>query len=118
MELMVFCLIRWLLEQLWHSVLSQWYWTVWGWKEVKYKIDTIIIKSKTMKMLKFKTNINCTGCLSKVTPYLNKIEGIKEWDVDLNDDDRMLTISSIEANIGTIIKQIHLAGYSAEEIEV
>ena len=69
-----------------------------------------------MKTQKFKTNINCTGCLSKVTPFLNKIEGLKEWDVDLNDDDRILTVSSIETNNESIIKQIHLAGYTAEKI--
>jgi hypothetical protein len=25
-----------------------------------------------MKTLKFKTNINCGGCLAKVTPFLNE----------------------------------------------
>ena len=30
-----------------------------------------------MKTIKFKTNINCGGCISKVTPFLNKQEGVE-----------------------------------------
>ncbi len=29
-----------------------------------------------METLKFKTNINCGGCVAKVTPELNATEGI------------------------------------------
>ena len=36
-----------------------------------------------MKTLKFKTNIKCTGCVAKVTPFLNDEKGIEKWDVDI-----------------------------------
>ena len=45
-----------------------------------------------MNTLKFKSNINCTGCLSKVTPVLNDEKAIEKWDVDLEHDDRILTV--------------------------
>ncbi len=35
-----------------------------------------------MKTSKFKTNINCGGCISKITPYLDKQKGIESWEVD------------------------------------
>ena len=36
-----------------------------------------------MNTLQFKTNIKCTGCISKVTPILNKKLGEGQWEVDL-----------------------------------
>jgi copper chaperone CopZ len=47
-----------------------------------------------MNTLKFKTNINCSGCLSKVTPFLNEEKNIKKWDVNLESDDRILTVET------------------------
>ena len=47
-----------------------------------------------MKTLKFKTNINCGGCISKVTPFLNKQEGVESWEVDTSNPDKILTIES------------------------
>lgn len=37
-----------------------------------------------METLQFKTNINCSGCVAKVTPELNETEGIWHWNVDTN----------------------------------
>jgi copper chaperone len=36
-----------------------------------------------MKTLKFKTNINCNNCIRSVTPFLNEIDSIEEWKVDI-----------------------------------
>lgn len=47
-----------------------------------------------MTEIKFKTNINCTGCLSKVSPVLDGENAIKSWNVDLNHQDRILTIKT------------------------
>ena len=57
-----------------------------------------------MKTLKFKSNINCTGCLSKVTPVLNEEKAIEKWDVDLESDDRILTVetSNLDAEKKTL----------------
>lgn len=47
-----------------------------------------------MNTLKFKTNINCSGCISSITPHLNKVEGIKKWEVDTVDPDKILTVET------------------------
>ena len=36
-------------------------------------------------ILKFKTSINCGGCIAKVTPYLDSVKGITKWEVDRTD---------------------------------
>mgnify|MGYP001817989817 CR=1 FL=1 len=45
-----------------------------------------------MKKLKFKTNINCNNCIRSVTPFLNKVDTIDLWQVDINNPDKILTV--------------------------
>lgn len=45
-----------------------------------------------METLQFKTNINCGGCVAKVTPGLNETEGICHWNVDTNNPNKILTV--------------------------
>ncbi|MDT0641955.1 heavy-metal-associated domain-containing protein [Zunongwangia sp. F363] len=69
-----------------------------------------------MKTLKFKTNINCGGCVSKVTPFLNKQEGVESWEVDTNNPDKILTVetdSATEEEVKTILQKV---GFKAEKI--
>jgi copper chaperone CopZ len=68
-----------------------------------------------METLKFKTNINCTGCLSNVTPVLDQEKDIENWEVDLNSEDRVLTVKSNGLSKAAIIQKINKAGYVAEE---
>ena len=69
-----------------------------------------------MKTLKFKTNINCGGCVSKVTPFLNKQDGVERWEVDTDNPDKILTVESngaTDEDIETALKKI---GFKAEKI--
>jgi len=68
------------------------------------------------KTFKFKTNINCGGCVSTVTPFLNGIEGISEWEVDINDKDKPLTVVSDTATEHQIVDAVREAGYKIEKI--
>jgi copper chaperone len=68
------------------------------------------------KTMKFKTSINCNGCLSKVTPTINKIDGIIEWSVDLADKDKILTVVAENVEAIEIIQKISQTGFVAEEI--
>ncbi|MEK6480427.1 cation transporter [Catalinimonas sp. 4WD22] len=68
-----------------------------------------------MKTLKFKSNIKCTGCLEKVTPYLNSTEGIKKWEVDLKNPEKVLTIIG-ETNEAKIREAVQKAGFKAEKV--
>lgn len=66
-----------------------------------------------MKTLKFKTNIQCTNCLSKVTPKLNQQNGISSWNVDLADPDRTLTVETENLEPEDIKKAVLKAGFIA-----
>jgi copper chaperone len=67
-----------------------------------------------MKTLKFKTNINCNGCIAKVTPFLNQSEGISTWEVDTANPQKILSINTESLNEGDIVAVIKSAGYNAE----
>ena len=67
-----------------------------------------------MKTLKFKTNMNCGGCVSKVTPFLNKQEGVKSWEVDTANPDKILTIESDGASEEDLKSTLQKIGFKAE----
>ena len=68
-----------------------------------------------METMKFKTNLKCSGCVEKVTPYLNEAVGEKKWEVDLNDPARVITVAG--GSDETRVKQaFERAGYKAEKI--
>ncbi|KAA9325154.1 heavy-metal-associated domain-containing protein [Adhaeribacter soli] len=69
-----------------------------------------------MKELKFKTNINCGGCVANVTPFLNKAEGISEWSVDTTNAQKVLTVTTEKLNEATVIELVKEAGYKAESL--
>lgn len=66
-----------------------------------------------MKRIKFKTNIQCTNCLAKVTPKLNEQSGIESWNVDLLDPERTLTVETENLEPEDIKKAILKAGFIA-----
>lgn len=70
-----------------------------------------------MERLKFKTNINCGGCVAAVTPHLNNAEGIKSWNVDTNNPDKVLTVEVEGIDADDITEKIEKAGFKATEIE-
>jgi len=67
-----------------------------------------------METLQFKTNINCGGCIAKVTPFLNQVEEVEDWRVDTNNPDKILTISGEELSCDLIVETIEKAGFKAE----
>jgi copper chaperone CopZ len=67
-----------------------------------------------MEKLKFKTNIKCANCVATVTPFLNEAAGEKNWQVDLVDPLRTLTVT--EADEKKIIEALQKAGYKAERV--
>lgn len=67
-----------------------------------------------MKTLKFKTNIQCTNCLAKVTPKLNEQNEIESWNVDLQDPERTLTVNTENLEPEAIKKAVLKAGFIAE----
>ncbi len=66
--------------------------------------------------LKFKTNINCSGCVAIVKPHLDNVEGITGWNVDTSNKDKILTVHSNGINEEQVVKIIKNAGYKIEPI--
>jgi copper chaperone len=69
-----------------------------------------------MKTLKFKSNIKCMGCLSKVTPTLNETDGVEKWDVDIYTPEKTLTVETENLTAEDIQKAVEKAGFKAEPI--
>ncbi|MBS5797011.1 MAG: cation transporter [Dysgonomonas mossii] len=67
-------------------------------------------------ILKFKTSINCGGCIDKVTPYLNSVKGITKWDVDTADKNKVLSVISDEVVESDIVNAFQQAGFKIEKI--
>ena len=69
-----------------------------------------------MNTLKFKTNINCAGCLAKVSPFLNAEQSIEKWDVDTSIPEKILTVETDEANADRVISVVKSAGFNIERV--
>jgi len=67
-----------------------------------------------METLKFKTNVNCGGCIATVTPHLNEIKGIGKWNVDTSNPMKVLTVETSGLDPEVIIETLKEAGYKAD----
>ncbi|SKC85417.1 heavy-metal-associated domain-containing protein [Ohtaekwangia koreensis] len=68
-----------------------------------------------MEAIKFKTNIKCSGCVEKVTPHLDAAVGEQNWEVDLNDPAKVLTVTA-DTNEAKVKEALEKAGYKAEKV--
>lgn len=67
-----------------------------------------------MKKIDFKTNIMCNDCIKKVTPYLNEVVGEKNWEVNIKDPKKILTVEA--ENSAEVVAALNKAGYKAEKM--
>lgn len=65
-----------------------------------------------MNTKKFKTNIKCSACVATVTPFLNEAAGENNWQVNLLDPARILTVDAVDNE--KIVEALRKAGYKAE----
>jgi copper chaperone len=65
-----------------------------------------------MEALKFETTIKCSGCVAKVTPFLNEAVGEDNWEVDYNNPSKVLTVTG-ENDKTKVIQAVEKAGYKA-----
>ena len=70
-----------------------------------------------METLKFNSTIKCTGCLAKVTPFLDEVAGADNWEVDLKTPNKVLTVKANGLTADQITKAVKNAGYAAEELK-
>jgi copper chaperone len=68
-----------------------------------------------MSDIKFKTNINCGGCVATVTPVLNTVVGENNWEVDTTDREKILTVHTDKDISSEIVAELKKVGYNAVE---
>jgi copper chaperone len=66
--------------------------------------------------LKFKTNIKCGGCIATVSHFLNETAGVKLWEVDTVNKDKILTVEGEGISADIVIEKVQKAGFKAELI--
>lgn len=69
------------------------------------------------KEFKFKTNINCGGCIASVKPHLDNTNEISHWKVDTDSKDKVLTVTSDGATEQQVIDIVKQAGFKIETID-
>jgi len=70
-----------------------------------------------MKTQQFKTTIKCTGCLAKVSPFLNEKLAPEEWNVDIFTPSKILTVKSDNITAEEIEEKVREAGFEIERLE-
>lgn len=68
------------------------------------------------KSLQFKTNINCGGCVTAVTPHLDNADGVCEWEVDTVNKDKILTVKTDDLTEEQVIAIVNKAGFKADSL--
>lgn len=69
-----------------------------------------------MKTKQFKTNINCSGCVAKVTPILNPLLGESRWEVDTSNKDKILTVTADNLDEKILFEKVKNAGFKIESL--
>jgi copper chaperone len=68
-----------------------------------------------MEQIKFRTTIKCAGCVAKATPFLNEAAGESNWEVDVNNPSKVLTVVG-DKDSKKIIEAVEKAGFKAETL--
>ncbi len=70
-----------------------------------------------MTILKFKTNINCGGCVRSVTIFLNEVPAIEDWEVDTDNPNKILTVKGQHLTEKVVMDAVTEAGFDIEVAE-
>jgi len=69
-----------------------------------------------MEKIILKTDLSCQHCVKTVEPILKNESGIKNYEINLEHPDNLVTIESEGADIGNVIGKFNEAGYWAEKV--
>lgn len=64
-----------------------------------------------MNVTKYKTNLNCQSCVSKVKPHLDGDKRIHHWSVDTSDPDKVLSIAGDNVSAQAVKALVEKAGF-------
>lgn len=68
------------------------------------------------KEIQFKTNLSCGGCVSKVQSDLDNAVGIGNWSVDINNEDKILTVHATEISEEEVKAIVKRKGFQIEPV--
>jgi copper chaperone CopZ len=63
--------------------------------------------------LRFRTNIQCSSCVAKITPVLDTLPGVMHWRVDLTSAEKWLIVGG-QVSADAIISACAAAGFAAQ----
>ena len=66
--------------------------------------------------IKLKTNLMCEGCKSRITPFLDGEKQIKSWQINLEDENKVLTVEGEGISGEDIIEILKKAGYKGSPL--
>lgn len=66
-------------------------------------------------MKTYKSTIQCSACVAKVTPVLDEVAGKGQWSVDLSSPARTLTIET-DVQPEKVAQALAKVGYRAEPV--
>lgn len=69
-----------------------------------------------MNTLHFKTNLKCSGCVKVITSGLESLNAIENWNVDLENPDKVLEINAKEDISEEVIEKVTKAGYQISRL--
>jgi copper chaperone CopZ len=61
----------------------------------------------------FKTTINCSSCIRSISPSLNSSVGEGNWSVDIENPDKLLTVSNAGFTPDMVKHIVEEAGFEA-----
>ncbi len=70
-----------------------------------------------MEVLVFKTNLENFRHIRKLYPLLKKIQGILNWNVDLEDSDKILRLETANISPRLVENALQSAGFYCRELE-
>lgn len=65
-----------------------------------------------MSTYKFKTNINCNNCIQTVTPFLNELDNLDSWRVNIEDENKILEVILDNEDHKTVEDAVTKAGFT------
>jgi len=70
-----------------------------------------------MEILVFKTNVTSKKKVSKVSPLLTSVSNIQQWNIDLDDCDKVLRVVVTELKPGSVESLLQTAGFDCQVLD-
>ena len=64
-------------------------------------------------MIQVKTSAKCAGCVAKIGEKLNQFLTPEQWNLDLSNPDKLLTINA-DVPAERVVEAVRAAGFKAE----